>query len=450
MTQTAVHLWEKVLEEIQETIGPQKFQLWFLSTRLISLDETAAVVGVPNVFTRDWLERRFAGEVSRALEGALGRPVDVTFRIDAELYRRRRDEIANAVPTGRSAAPARPTCTRKPSQTLSGFVVGACNELAYRAVCRVAEDVGTFYNPLFIHGASGLGKTHLLRGMEHALSARRGTRTRYVSGEGFTNQFVQSARAGNVPQFRKQYRSLDVLIIDDLDFLSKKHGTQEELLHTFDVLVHMSRQIVVASNTHPREIPEFNGNLVNRFVGGLVVRVDPPDYETRLAILKEKATRRAIKLEKAVADYIAAHLSGSVRELEGALNSVANLLASGIDSGDIGRITEALAPLVGSVPEKVTADMVCKAVCEFFSVSAADIRSGSKARSIAYPRQLCMYLSRAMTDASYHEIAAAFGSRNHTTALSACRNVKHKAENDPDVQRHLAVLRAKVKLARRP
>jgi len=450
VNQTAVHLWETVLQSIQETIGPQKFQLWFLSTRLIDIDDTAAVVGVPNVFTRDWLERRFAGDVSRALEAALGRRVDVTFRIDPGLYKRRQGEIAKALPSEPTVAPPKPACTGKPSHTLSSFVVGLCNELAYRAVCRVIEDIGTFYNPLFIHGASGLGKTHLLRGMEHALSARRGTRALYVSGESFTNQFVQSARAGNVLQFRKRFRSLDVLIIDDLDFLSNKRRTQEELLHTFNALVHMSRQIVVASNLHPREIPEFNGNLVNRFVGGLVVRTDPPDYETRLAILKEKAARRCVKLEKPVADYIAAHLPGSVRELEGALNSVANLLAGGVDPGDIGRITEALAPLVGSVPEKVTAVMVCKAVCEFFSVTAADIRSGSKARSIAYPRQLCMYLTREMTDASYHEIAAAFGSRNHTTAMSACRTVKDKAESDPETQRHLALLRAKVKLARRP
>lgn len=450
MNQTAVHLWEKVLEQIREAIGPQKFQLWFLATSLIDVDERTAVIGVPNVFTRDWLERRFTGEVSRALETALGRSVDVSFRIDAELYRNRRSEIAKATPTKSSVAPVAATCSGKPSHTLSSFVVGACNELAYRAVCRVVEDIGTFYNPLFIHGASGLGKTHLLRGMEHALSVRRGTRTRYVSGESFTNQFVQGARTGNVALFRKRFRSVDVLVIDDLDFLSNKHGTQEELLHTFNALTHMSRQIVVASNAHPREIPEFNGSLVNRFVGGLVVRIDPPDYQTRLAILKDKALARRIKLDKRVADYIAAHLSGSVREIEGGLNSVANLLAVGVDPGDIKRITEALGPLVGSVPDKVSAEMVCKAVCEFFSVTAKDIRSGSKARSIAYPRQLCMYLTRAMTDASYHEIAAAFGSRNHTTAMSACRTVKSKAENAPEVQRHLALLRAKIKLARRP
>jgi len=449
LQQATATLWEKVLPNIETEVGPQRFRLWFGETKLVSFDDQCATIGVPNVFTRDWLEKGFADVVRRALASCLGHAVEVRFKIDATLYRRRQDEIANDVATTPSAPPPDRPDSRGTCPTLSNFVTGPCNELAFRAVSRVIEDVGTFYNPLFVQGPAGAGKSHLLRGMKYALRSRRGVRAEYLTAEGFANHYIDRVRSKNLVEFRKHFRNVDVLIIDDIGFFSGKRGTQQEFLHTFNSLANTSRQIVVAAGVHPRELPEFDTNLVSRFVGGLVVRVDAPDYDTRMAILRHKAVERGLALDRQVADHIVAHVTGSVRALEGALNTLENLVLSGVSLTDFERIQDALQPLVGSAPERLSVAMIERVVCEHFDLRREEICSRRKSRSVSYPRQMSMYLARELTESSFLEIAAYFGGRNHTTAMSACRAMSRRAEADHDTQRHLALLRTKIKQAQR-
>ena len=442
-------VWQDVLEEIGEAIGPQRFQLWFHSLELLDLDDQRAVIGTPNVFTRDWLEKRFKSVVEEAVARVVGRSLPVEFRIDASLYRRKQTEISRDVEAAESLREDPQADDRgRPGRTLSNFVAAPCNELAYRAACRVVEDVGTFYNPLFIHGKSGLGKTHLLQGIAHALRGRRGIRTRLVSGEEFTNQFVQSVRGGNRATFKKRFRDVDVLLMDDVSFLSSKHGTQEEFLHTVDALLNVGRQVVISSEVHPREIREFHPGLVSRLVGGLVVRLDAPDLATRIEILKVKAAQRQISLSRKVLEHIAADVVGNVRELEGALACVGNVSRDGEEVTQLPLVQRAIAHLVAPSPAPLNMQRIEQEVCGYFNVDVQKLHTRNRSRSVSHPRQICMYLGRELVGASYQEIAEYFGSRNHTTAIGAWKNIQSKSQHDADTRRHLMLLRAELKQCR--
>ncbi|MFH0962443.1 MAG: chromosomal replication initiator protein DnaA [Planctomycetota bacterium] len=441
-------VWETALDHIKEAIGPQKFQLWFQCSKLIEVDDQRAVIGVPNLLTRDWLERRFTRIVTESLAAAVGRELTVEFKIDAQLYRDRQSEIASATDAKTCAAPVQPEEARA-RYALANFVVGPCNELAYRAACRVVEDVGTFYNPLFIHGGSGLGKTHLLQGIAHALRGRRRLKTLPVSAVDFTSQFVQSARNGDFTSFRSRFRSADVLLVDEMDFLANKEGTQEEFLHTFDALLHAGRQIIIASSVHPRELSNFNRHLVGRLIMGLVVRLDPPDMETRVRILQAKAAERELSLPAPVAQYVAANLSGNVRELEGALNCVTNLRDEKGSLEDLAAVRQVVSHLVvATAAEPLTLRRIEGAVREYFGIEAEKLHSRQRSRAVAYPRQICMYLARELAGTAFQEIAGFFGSANHTTAISACNTIRSRSERDPETRKHLMLLRARLKQTR--
>jgi len=449
LKRTTTSVWENVLEEIGEAIGPQRFQLWFHSLKLLELDDERAVVGTPNLFTRDWLEKRFKLVVEDAVARVVGRALAVEFRIDGSLYRRRQTEIAKDVDDpGAPREEIHAEERGKSRRTLSNFVVAACNELAYRAACRVVEDVGTFYNPLCIHGSSGLGKTHLLQGIAHALTARRGIRTRLVTGEEFTNQFVLSVRGGSRADFKKRFRGVDVLLVDGVDFLSSKQGTQEEFLHTVDALLNAGRQVIIASEAHPRELPEFHQGLVSRLAGGLVVRLDQPELATRVAILKAKAAERQLCLSPKIMEHIAASVTGNVRELEGALACVGNTCQEGVDTVELPMVQRAIAHLVPSSPEPLNMARIEKEVGRYFDVPVEKLHTRNRSRSVAYPRQICMYLGRELVGSSYQEIAEHFGSRNHTTAIGAWKNIQAKSEQGGDTRRHLMLLRARLKQSR--
>jgi chromosomal replication initiator protein len=322
-----------------------------------------------------------------------------------------------------------------PDYTFENFVVGPSNSFCHAAAKAVAEQPGETYNPLFIHGNSGLGKTHLLQALCHLLQARR-QKVVYLSCEDFTNHFINAIESGSLESFRYRYRHVDVLAIDDVHFLAEKDRTQEEFFHTFNTLYNQQKQIILSSDRHPKNISDLEERLVSRFKWGLVIRLDAPPLETRIAIVKKKARMRGVELGDTAAHYIAEHVKENVRELEGAVNRVIYLARLGGREVDTDLLHEALADLM---PERSgtgpgLAD-VLRIVADRFGIRATEIQSRKQTKSVVYPRHLCMYLARVCTQNSLEEIGAHFGGRDHTTVHYGIRKVEKLAARDEDVKR---------------
>lgn len=448
-------------QHVEAELGRTSYDVWFRDSTHFELDGQTLCVGVPNLFVCDYLESRFSRRLADIASRLLGNPVGVTFRIDAELFRTRRQaettqsqefleadgEASDGPPAAETedkphasasrspVAPPRPRDPRAdvPLLTLERFVVGECNRIAYAAACRAAVDPGKTYNPLFIHGGCGLGKTHLLQGIVHAAKSRRAdAQALYITAEQFTNRYIMAVKTRSLDAFRRRFRSLDVLVIDDIHFLAGKTGTQEEFLHTFNALDLGSRQVVMASDCHPRMLSAVQESLISRFVSGMVAPIAPPDRETRLAILRRKAADLNAHAADDALALLARHVTGSVRELEGSLVRV--VAYASLDDRPItpGLVHEAMADHLKASAATSDTDAALQAVCGLFGVSRADITGNKRTRRVTLPRQWAMYLLRQVTPMSYPEIGRAMGDKNHTTVLSACRRVeKQLADGKP-------------------
>ncbi|MFQ6047982.1 MAG: chromosomal replication initiator protein DnaA [Phycisphaerae bacterium] len=441
MDRAAPELVCRIQDRVAEKIGPQRYRIWFKDSTRFSLTDGFVNVGVPNLFIGSWIENHFAETIAEAAREVTGEPAQVAFGIDPELHARLRksqldwqaefvaSSAERAARQGRRAdgeAPAKPLRGR-----LEHFVVGRCNRLAFAAAQSVVEAPASQFNPLFIHGGSGLGKTHLLQGICNGLSERRQScRWMYVSGEEFTNQFVLALRNRRVDQFRERFRSVDVLVIDDIHFLANKRATQEEFLHTYNAIEATGRQVVLASDTHPRLMGQLSEALLSRFVCGMVVRIDPPDYETRCEILRRKAGKIGRDLPEEVIRYIAESLQANVRELEGALlkllaiNSVVN------EPLTVGLARQALAEHLTRAGRIVTVNDIENIVATFFGLCAADLHSSRKTRTIALARAIAMFLARKHTSMSFPEVGRLMGNKNHSTVILACRRIQRMLDED--------------------
>jgi chromosomal replication initiator protein len=314
---------------------------------------------------------------------------------------------------------------------LDTFVVGASNQLAYNAATYVAEFPGVQYNPLFIHGTCGLGKTHLLQGLCKRFIEHHPTkRWAYMTGEEFTNEFIMAVRGNKIDGFRRKMRDLDLLVIDDVHFLSGKKSTQEEFLHTFNAIEAMGRQVVLASDEHPKMIHEFGESLINRFVSGMVVRIDPPNYNTRCEILRSIALRSGIHLGEEVIGWIARRVTQNVRELEGALNRIAAHVKLTGKSADVQMATEALGDLDRQMVAPVKPESIMQAVCNYFGLEGKDLMSGRRQRTISLARSVAMFLVRKTAKLSFPEIGIRMGKRNHSTVISACRRIERAVQKN--------------------
>jgi chromosomal replication initiator protein len=432
-----------VLTEISREISPGSFQTWFRNMELIGLDDDQARLGVPNLFLKEWIRQHYMPAIRRAVQTVTGRDMEVVISISPRLFQARRQEQATELPASAAGAPApeAPVVRRTDvgswglrlnrDFTLDNFVVGPSNWLAYDAACAVAERNSSAYNPLFLHGGPGLGKTHLLQGICQRLSViQPDAGVLYLSCEEFTNSYIAALQGGKLREFRDRCRGADYLIIDDVHFLTAKEKTQEEFFHTFDALHNLGRQVVLSSDAHPKEIAELSEKLRTRFVGGLVVELDRPDLETRLAIVKAKAARRGLELPPGVDELVAQRIDGSVRELEGAvaaLSAASRLTGRKLDLPGARAVLRRLAAL-GDGP--LGLDDIVKAVESRFGVTAAEIRGGSRARRVLVPRQVAMYLARRLTGLSLSEIGRFFGGRDHATVLYAERKVEESIRSD--------------------
>jgi len=438
---------EEFVARLQTAVGAERWHVWFEGSTDFHVADECLTVGVANLFLSDYLKTRFADRLAQAALEAFGRQMPIRFLVQPDLFQKRRAEnirgeieamekLGQIDPKPASPpapAPARaqgcyPAAVRTPASapmrplfTLDSFVVGACNSMAYAAAQSAAANPGKDFHPLFIHGACGLGKTHLLQGVLHALRQRSDLRVVCLSAEQFTNRYLSGMRTGGLDAFRHHYRNLDVLAIDDVHFLANKSATQEEFLHTFNEFEGGKRLIILASDSHPREIEAVQDHLISRWMSGLVVRLSPPDEATRRRILHVKARLMGRELPDEVAALMAARIQGSVRELEGALARViaySSLMKQPI-TADLARMT--LADFVPTTPPQATIEAIEEAVSSFFGVTAADIHSRRKSHPVSLARQVTMVLARDMTKMSFAEIARSLGGKNHTTVLAACR-----------------------------
>jgi chromosomal replication initiator protein len=432
---------------VAERLGPSRFDLWFGEGVRLGIDGDALRVDVPSRYFHERIQTHFAGSLIEAAEALAGRPLRLDFAIAAEAVPQPGDVVQRpapepgvrnapepppapvSVPTPPKFRPAspdrpRPTSSARPARRLDDFVVGPNNRLAHAAALALVQAPGAAFNPLVVHGGIGMGKTHLLEGIAAGLRARLpGANIVHVTAEAFTNGFLDALRSGALGAFRARYRGADALIVDDVHFLAAKRGTQDEFQHTFDALVALGRPVVLSADQHPRLIARLTDELATRLLGGMVVKLDPPDAATRAAIVRAKASARAVELPEAVVAYIAEHLRASVRELEGALNS---LIATAALTGkrlDLNLARAALRDTIRHTAQAVALKDVERAVCRTFALDAEALRSSSRARAVAHPRMLAMYLARKHSGAAYSEIGRYFGGRNHSTVIAAEKKV---------------------------
>jgi len=432
--------------------GEPRYRFWFADKTKFTFDESVLIVGVPNCFYQDFLEKKFGASVRAAAVDVLGQPVQVRFNIDPELFQAARQAEAAvqsdpAVPARASAtangareepaaATVSPRVARRPRRwhRLSEFVVGACNRSPHAAALSIVEAPGQCANPLVLHGPVGTGKTHLLEGIHAGLRKKHPDwRVCFVPAEEFTNRFLQAMQQGKLASFRRHFREADALLLDDLNFLAGKPATQDEFLHTFDALQADHKQLVVSCDCHPRLADEFTPELTDRLLGGAVWGLTPPDSGTRLDILRAKAVGGDPAVPEAVLRFLAGQLRGNVRELEGALHSVRHYGRVAGRTIDEALAREALGDLLRHAVRVVQLVDIERAVCRVLGLETGALRSKQRAWAVSHPRMVAMFLARKHTSAAYSEIGHHFGGRNHSTVVAAEKKVRQWLKENGDL-----------------
>jgi chromosomal replication initiator protein len=441
---TAERLWDDVSRRLRDTLNETTFETWFAAAAGGSLNDGVFVVSVPNDFTREWIENHFLGLLRAATKDSLGREVRVALTVEETPTEPSEPVHASVAVDERETQPG-----TNPKYTFDNFVIGSSNRFAHAAALAVAEAPAQAYNPFFIYGGTGLGKTHLLQAIGAYVNdhAKKLT-TRYVTSETFTNDFINSLRDKRIEGFKHRYRAYDVLLVDDIQFLEGKERFQEEFFHTFNSLYEAGRQIVISSDRPPKEIATLEERLRSRFEWGLITDIQPPDLETRIAILRKKVTTDAIAVtDPEVLTFIAGRVTTNIRELEGALTRVvafSSLTGLPLDVDLAEQVLRDLFPSTGDLRE-VTIARIQEAVCERFSLSVQELCSARRSQSVAYPRQVAMYLSRELTDASLPKIGKEFGGRDHTTVLHANAKITRMISEDRAVYNLVQDLNTRIK-----
>ena len=434
------HVWSAALGELQLQMTQATFDTWLRDSRLLKQEDGTFVIGVKNGYAKDWLEHRLLATIKRTLARLTGRTVAVQFVVWSEETERREDVslLTPSPPTAQMAA-APPPANLNPRYTFDSFVVGPGNRLAQAASMAVAETPASAYNPLFLYGRVGLGKTHLLHAIGHVCQAQ-GLRVLYVSSETFTNDLIEAIRSHTTDTFREKYRTADVLLVDDIQFIAGKESTQEEFFHTFNALHGTGKQIAMSSDRAPKALSTLEERLCSRFEWGLIADIQPPDLETRIAILRTKAATSGVAVPDDILNVIASRIQSNIRELEGALNRVAAL-----SSLTHQPLTEQVAEtaLSNLLPQrsKLTTDQIIEAVAHHFGVEIAALQGRSRSQAIARPRQIAMYLIRKETGASLPQIGAELGGRDHTTILYGCERIADLIEEDANLRREVIRVR---------
>ncbi|MGG0643744.1 chromosomal replication initiator protein DnaA [Sporosarcina gallistercoris] len=439
------NLWQEVLSKVEEKISRPSFETWLKSTKLLSYGAENVTIAVPNSFSKEWLESHYVHLITGILSELTGEDRLIQFVVPEDMAEKDFAVPKPVVKKVEKSAVATTAAMLNPKYTFDTFVIGSGNRFAHAASLAVAEAPAKSYNPLFIYGGVGLGKTHLMHAIGHyVLEQNPALKVVYLSSEKFTNEFINSIRDNKAGEFRDQYRSVDVLLIDDIQFLAGKEQTQEEFFHTFNTLHEESKQIVISSDRPPKEIPTLEDRLRSRFEWGLITDIAPPDLETRIAILRKKAKADGlIDIPNEVMLYIANQIYTNIRELEGALIRV--VAYSSLVNMDItpDLAAEALKDIIPNArPRIVTIVDIQKTVGEHFSVRLEDFSAKKRTRAIAFPRQVAMYLSRELTDASLPKIGSEFGGRDHSTVIHAHEKISKMIKEDKSLQQDIQDIKA--------
>ncbi|PYM67656.1 MAG: chromosomal replication initiator protein DnaA [Candidatus Rokuibacteriota bacterium] len=424
-------LWAQLLESLSRKLAPTVFDSWIRPCRLLAVEGDHLRIGAPNPFSRDWLTQHHLDALQHAAQEVVGGHPRVTIVVDEAAA----TEAAPVVtpPRGGGAGTAEGL---NPRYTFDAFVVGSSNQFAQAACQAVAELPSRAYNPLFIYGGVGLGKTHLLHAVGHqSVRLFPGMAVVYISSERFTNELINAIRYDRTAEFRARYRTIDLLLIDDIQFISGKERTQEEFFHTFNDLYESRKQIIVSSDCSPKEIPEIEERLRSRFEWGLIADIQPPDFETRVAILKKKAALERVRLTDDVAYLIASRIKSNIRELEGSLTRMIAFCALTGREMTVDLAQEVLGELWGEEEKLITIDQIQRKVCDFFGIRLSDLKAKNRTKAIAFPRQIAMYLARQLTHASLSEVGRAFGGKDHTTVLHAVDKVQVLLQEDPKLRK---------------
>jgi chromosomal replication initiator protein len=429
-----MNLWDEVLARIETKINRHSFYTWFKPTAFIAEDMLAVMVRVPNPLFKDWLTKHYSGVIGEAMSELKRATLTVNFIADAPSdapVPLTVDDLA-ALEAAEPDLPVGPgPAGLNPRYTFDTFIVGPSNQFAHAACRAVAEAPSRSYNPLYIYGGVGLGKTHLMHAIgQYVLLHDRSTKLTYISGERFMNEMINAVRYDRIIDFRERYRTVDVLLVDDVQFIGGKEGTQTEFFHTFNALYDFQKQIVISSDCPPHEIPSLEERLRSRFEWGLIADIQSPDLETKIAILKRKADTEAVPLPDNVAIYIAGRIKSNIRELEG---SLIRLIAYASLTGQeisLPLAQEVLKNIIEHEEKAITIEVIQKSVSDYYNLKLTDLKSRNNSKSVAMPRQVAMYLCKALTHASLPEIGRSFGGKHHSTVIHSIRKIEELRQKD--------------------
>jgi chromosomal replication initiator protein len=438
------HYWENILEAVRQQVTQQTFETWFSPLKPVCWDASEVQILCPDRFFQDWFSEHHSGMLNQVLSDHFGRPLNCVFKVDNNQNDRNRElfDMADAISTAAESVTPPPRVKTgvnpgrvylNPEYTFDNFVIGSGSKLPYAASVAVSEKLGDGYNPLFIHGGVGLGKTHLMHAIGNAVQAANpGKIICYVTAEQFMNDLIWSIQKNKTYEFKSNYRNVDVLLVDDIAFLAGKESTQEEFFHTFNALYNDNKQIVLTSDRPPKEIPTLEERLRSRFEWGLMVDIQAPDLETRIAILKRKIEANNIYISEDVIEFIAQNVTNNIRNLEGALIKLlafASLTGSEIN---LDMASEVLSSIIrtSQIRAATIADVI-KLVAETYNITIEQLKSKRRTQDLALARQVAMYIAREKVSASLNQIGRAFGGRDHTTVMHGCKKISEMMSKDP-------------------
>ncbi len=439
MSLTLSVIWDKTVSHLKTVLSTQSYETWIKTMQPVAFKNNIFYISVPDHFTKDWLNNSYAPLFKDIISQITNTEASVQFILDEEF-----SQISNTI-TPAVENDLKNTILN-PRFTFDNFVVGNSNRFAHAACLAVAESPAKAYNPLFIYGGVGLGKTHLMHAIGHMIRQNSvNSHVAYVTSEKFTNDLINAIREEKTVDFKNKYRSMDILLIDDIQFLAGKERTQEEFFHTFNTLYEANKQIIISSDRPPKEIPTLEDRLRSRFEWGLITDIQPPDFETRIAILQKKAQLENFNVSDEVINFIADRIHSNIRELEGALIRVAaysSLTGKFLDRDMAAEILKDILP--AKKPVQITIPLIQETVADYFGVKLEDFKSKKRTRSIAFPRQIAMYLCRELTDISLPRIGKYFGDRDHTTVMHAHEKIMKEIERDATTAQAIELIKKKL------
>ena len=441
-------LWQAILGNLELSLSKANFTTWFKNTSVLEKSTEKITIGVPNAFTKEWLQNKYHDKILEALKTADPEIKDINYQITSSFTAKPPTTTKAVSPAKKVVEKNSPTLSSglNPKYTFENFVVGSNNELATAAAQAVAKSPGNSYNPLFIYGGVGLGKTHLMQAIgNHVLSQNPKAQLLYVTSEKFTNDFIQAVRENRGDGFKSLYRNVDVLLIDDVQFLAGKEQTQEEFFHTFNSLHQTNKQIVLSSDRLPKEIPAIEERLVSRFEWGMIADVQPPDFETRLAILRSKTAERGYDVSEDILEYLAETIHTNIRELEGSLNRLMVYCQLNNTKPSLDKVKTLLSSIIFSPKKKnVSPKKIMEVVADFYNVTVEDLTRKSRKKEYVNPRQIAMYVIRKELETSLPMIGELFGGRDHTTVIHAVDKVQNLSKEKDVLKYELGLLKDKI------